>query len=319
MELRFAVVLSSVGLMVVSTGVVSGQDYPNRPIRIVTQAAGGGSDFTARIIAQGISGPLGQPVVVDNRSGTSIGPEIVAKSPPDGHTLLLQGASVWIGPLLRKVPFDPVRDFSPITETSKEVSILVVHPSVAANSVKELIALAKAKPGVLNYGSSGAGGTSHLVMELFKSMAGVNIVHVPYKATGPAVVDLLSGQVQVMINSAPALLPHIKSGKLRGLAVSSLEPSALVPGLPTISASGVPGYDAVGITGIWAPANTPGAIINRLHQEIVRVLTRPEVKEQFLSDGGEIVANTPAQFAAIIKSNIAQMSKVIKDSGLKVD
>ena len=307
-----------VGLIVVQTGAVSGQDYPSKPIRILTSAAGGGSDFTARQIAQGISGPLGQPVVVDNRGGGIIAAEVVSKSPPDGYALTVQGAALWIVPFLQKAPYD-VSDFSPIVQTERIVFIVAVHPSLPVKSVKELIALAKARPGELNYASVSIGGSTHLAVELFKSMAGVDIVHIPYKGAATAVPALLSGDVQLMIFDTGVLGPHIKLGKLRGLAVTSAQPSALFPALPTVAASGLSGYETVGMTGLFAPAKTPATIIDRLNQEIVRALNKPEVKERFLNAGLEIVGNSPEQFAATMKADMAKMGKVIKDAGIKVN
>ncbi len=307
------------GLMIMGAGVVWSQDYPKRPIRIVTVAIGGGSDFASRLIAPGLSAGLGQPVIVDNRNGAVLASEVASKATADGHTLLVQGAALWVFTLLQKAPYDPVRDFSPITQLTREVSLLVVHPSVAANSVKELIALAKAKPGVLNYSSTGVGGPAHLNAELFKSMAGVDILHVSYKGTAPGITALLGGQVQVMFNETGGVAAHVKSGKLKALAVTSATPSALFPGLPTIAASGLPGYELVGITGFHAPAKTPVAVISRLNQEIVRVLNQADVKEKFLNAGSETVASSPEQFAAVIKADMERKSKVIKDAGIKAD
>ena len=302
---------------VLGAGAVSGQNYPNRPVRIVCSQPGGGGDFAARMISNAISGSLGQQVIVDNRASVLPG-EIVAKAPPDGYTLLLDAASFWIGPLLQETPYDPVRDFLPITLTDKSPSVLVVHPSVPVNSVKELIALAKAKPGTLNYGGPGPGSTPHLNTEMFKSMAGVNIIYVPYKGSGPAVLGLIGGEIQMMIGTAASVSTQIKAGKLKALAVTSPQPSALFPGLPTIAASGVPGYDSEFIQGVFAPAKTPGAVINRLNQEMVRALKSAEVKEKYLNAGIETVGSTPEEFAAAIKSSIAKWSKVIKDANIRV-
>ena len=297
-----------------STG--SGQDFPRKPLRIITGGAGGGNDFAARIVAQGISDPLGQPVVVENR-GTLVAVESVAKALPDGYSMLINGGSTWLTPLIQKTPHE-IGDLAPISLMVKEVTILVVHPSVPVNSVKELIAYAQAKPGTLNYSSTVIGGSSHLAAELFKSMAGVNIVHVPYKGSNPALAGLLAGEVQVAIDGVQ-LLPQIKSGKLKALGVSTAQPSPLAPGMPTIASTGLPGYEWIGMSGIWTRAKTPEAIINRLNKEIVRVLTLPEIKDRFFKAGAEVVASSPEQFAAIIKSDIVRMGKVIKDAGIKVD
>jgi tripartite-type tricarboxylate transporter receptor subunit TctC len=313
---RFVAWMFSIGMMVLGAGMVFGQNYPNKPIRIVASAAGGSGDFAARLIAQGLSGALSQQVVVDNRGGVIPG-EIVSKAPPDGYTLLIDAASFWIGPLLQETPYDPVKDFAPVTLTDSAPNVLVVNPSLPVKSVKELIALAKARPGELNYGSSSTGSTPHLAAELFNMMAGVKIVRVPFKGSGPAVISLLGGQVQLMFATAGSVAPHVKSGRLRALAVASLQPSALAPGLPTIAASGVPGYEAVAFEGMFAPAKTPVAIIDRLNQEIVRVLNRAEVKERFFNAGVETVGSTPEEFAAAIKSNVAKWGKLIKDAGIR--
>jgi tripartite-type tricarboxylate transporter receptor subunit TctC len=301
------------------SGAALAQDYPSRPIRVITTAAGGGGDFASRVVGEGISGPLGQPVIVDNRTGVIPG-EIVAKAPPDGHTLAVVGGAFWIAPLLRKTPYDTQRDFSYVSILVAEVSLLVVGANVPVKSVKELIALAKAKPGALNYGtSSGAGGTGHLAGELFKSMAGVNIVWVPYKAATEAVSALLNGEVQMMVTDAGGVAPMVKAGKLRALAVTSLQPSALAPGLPTVTATGLPGYEVVNRTSIVAPAKTPAAIVGRLNREIVRVLNQPEVRTRFLNIGAETVGSTPEEFATIIKAYIETWGKVIKDAGIKAE
>ncbi len=315
---RFVARMFSVGMLVLAAGGVSSQTYPDKTVRIAVSAPGGGSDFTARQVAQ-ISGSLGQPVIVEYRGTGILSAEYVSKAPPDGYTLFVSGAVLWISPLMIKTPFDAERDFSPISLLVREVNVITVHPSVPVKSINELIALAKAKPGQINYSSSGVGTTDHLATELFKSMAGINIVHLPYRGTSGALTALLGGEAQLTITDAGNVAALVKAGKLRALAVTSAEPSALVPGLPTAAASGVPGYEAVGRTGIWAPAKTPAAIIARLNQEIVRVLSLPDVKEKFLNAGVEVVGSSPEQFAATIKSEIAKMSKVIKDAGVKTN
>ena len=294
------------------------QDYPSRPVRIVASGAGGAGDFAARLLATGLGPLLGQQVIVDNRAAILPG-EIVATAPPDGYTLLLDANSFWVGPLLQPTPYDPVRDFAPITITDRYPSVLVVSPSMAANSVKELIALAKAKPGALNYGSSSPGSSPHLNMELFKAMTGTNIVWVPYKNGPLSIVGLMGGEVQAVISVAATAVPHLKSGKLKALGVTSAEPSALFPGLPTIAASGVPGYESVTMQGVFAPAKTPAAVIARLNKDMVRVLRSSEVKEKFLNISTEAVGSTPEEFAAGIKSMVAKWSKVIKDANIRVN
>ena len=315
-------ILSGMFLVTVTMLGIAGadaQNYPGKPIRIVTGPPGIGNDSLARVIAPGISGPLGQPVIVDNRGGT-ISVDTVAKAQPDGYTLLLYGSAIWIAPLLRKASYDPVRDFSPITLAEMSPNVLVLHPSVTVKTVKELIALAKAKPGELNYSSGPSGGTAHLAGELFKSMAGVNIVRVPYKSGGMAfATGLIGGEVQLTFASVDAVPPHLKSGRLRALAVTGAEPSPLAPGLPTVAASGVPGYEVVSRTVILAPAQTPAAIISQLNREIVRFLTRADVKEKLLDSGVQAIGSSPEALAAIINVETAKWSKLIKDAGIAAD
>jgi tripartite-type tricarboxylate transporter receptor subunit TctC len=305
--------------MVAGTGLVCSQDYPTKPIRIITSPAGGGSDFSSRLVAQGLAPLIAQPVIVDNKGSTIISLEAASKALPDGYTLTVQGGVVWIYPLLQKAPYDAVRDFAPITLLSLEPSVLAVHPSVPAKSVKDLIDLARAKPGVLNYASAAAGGVPHLSAELFKSMAGVNIVWVPYKGSGIALTAILGNEVQMLISDVGFLMPHVKAGKLRALAVTTAQATPLAPGLPTVAASGLPGYESVGRTGIWAPAKTPTAIIQRLNREIVRAFNQPDTKDKVLGAGAEVVGNTPEQFAALITADIIKWSKVIKDAGIRVE
>ena len=315
---RLVAAMLPVGLLFLGTGVASGQDYPSKTIRILTGSVGGGNDTVSRLIAQGISGPLGQQVIVENRPPL-ITTETAAKAPPDGYTLMVHGGAVWILPLLQKVGYDVPRDFAPITQISREVFVVAVHPSLPAKSIKELIALAKARPGELNYAATTPGGSISLSTALFRSLAGINIQAIPYTGNGPALTAVVSGEVQLIIVDAGATAPHEKAGRLRALAVTSAAPSALAPGLPTVAASGVLGYEATGMTVMFAPAKTPAAIIARLNQEIVRFLNRAEVKERFLNTGAEIVASSPEQFAAAVKSDIAKWEKVIKDLGLKVN
>jgi len=292
------------------------QDYPNKPIRIITSPAGGSSDMTARLIAQAISGPMLQPLIVDNRPIEVI-VETVAKASPDGYTLLLAANNLWIGPLMQKTSYDPVSDFSPITLLTKSPSVLVVHPSVPVNSVKELIALAKARPGELNYGSTGTGGSSHLAAELFKAMAHVDIKRINYKGTPQAINALLGAEIQLSFTPAAAIAPHLKSGKLKALAVTGSAPSKLVPGISTMAASGLPGYESLAIQGIFTPAKTSMAIVSRLNQEIVRFLKTQEAKEKFSNIGVEAVGSSPDELAAMMKSEMLRMGKVIKDAGIK--
>lgn len=296
-----------------------GEEYPASPIRIITSTIGGGTDFTSRIIAQGLTESLGKRVIVDNRGSSVVTGAIVAKAPPDGYTLLTAANSFWHGPLLRKVPYHPIRDFAPITLAVTAPQVLVVHPSLPVKTIKELVALAKSRPGELNFGTSGNGTSSHLSAELFKSMVRVDMVRINYKGNGPAYAALLSGEVQVMVASPGGLTIHLKSGRVRALAVTSAEPSPLFPGIPTLAASGLPGYESTAPHGIVAPAKTPPGIIDRLNTEIVRVLTRPDVKEKFFNTGIEVVASTPEQFAAFMRADMERWGKVIKGVGIRVD
>ena len=315
---RSVVSVFLVAMMILGASVVSGQEYPIKTIRIIPGEAGGGTDLAARLIAQGISGPLGQPVTVENRPSV-IAIETVAKAPPDGYTLLLQGNVIWAQPLLRKVSYDPERDLSPITWATASPLVLVVHPSLPIKSVKQLIALAKARPGELNYSSGATGVPAHLAAELFKAMANVNIVRINYKGGAPAFNALITGEVQLTFGNAVPVAPYIKSGRLKGLAVTSAQPSALFPEIPTVAAAGLPGYESVTILGIFAPGGTPAAIINRLNQEIVRVLSMAEVKKRFLNEGLETVGSSPEQLAAAVKADTARIAKVIKDNRIRID
>ena len=296
------------------------QDYPNRAIRIVTSPIGGGNDLISRHMAQGLSGPLGQPVIVDNRPSGGNTPALLAlQAAADGYTLLLQSAPLWIGPLLQKTPFDPVKDFAPISLVGTVANVLVVHPSLPVKSVRDLIALANSMRGELNYATTGTGASNHLAGELFKHMAGINIVRVNYKGTSQSLSDLISGQVQLMFAIASSVSPHVKSARVRALAVTTVAPSAIFPGLPTVAASGLPGYESAAPYGLFAQAKTPDAIIRRLNQESVRFLHTADAKEKFLSAGAEVVASSPEQLAATIKSEIERLGKVIRDAGIRAD
>ncbi len=318
--MRIAVRTCLVVLLAVGTSPVTGQRYPNKPIRLVTSAAGGSADFAARLIAQSLSGDLGQQVVVDNRGGSvSTSVSIVGKAPPDGYTLLFYASSLWIAPLLQQVAYDPIKDFSPIILAAISPYILVVHPAVPAATVKELIALAKSKPGELNYGSSGMGTANHLAAELFNVMAGVKLVHVPYKGAGPSLNALIGGQLQLMFPSAGSVTAHIKSGRLKALGVTSAEPSALAPGLPTVAASGVPGYESSLVMGFFAPAGTPAAIIHRLNQQTNTALSKADVRDKLFSAGVEAAGGSPRQLGESVKSEMARLGKVIKDAGIRIE
>ena len=315
---RISVAVFSVAVTAVNTATVSAQDYPNKPIRIVTSAAGGGTDFAARIIAQGLTAGLGQQVIVDNRVPV-VAIQTVMKAPPDGYTVLVGGSTLWIGPLLGAAPYDPVKDFSSVTFSGISPLVLVVHPSLPVKTIKDFVALAKARPGELNYSSGSSGAASHLAPELLKAMAGAKIVRVFYKGNAPALTALLGGEVQLTFGTAPAVVPHIRSGRLRPLAVTSMNPSALAPGLPTVAASGLPGYEVISIDAVFVPANTPATMISRLQQETVRHIHKTEVKQRFLDSGVEVTGTTPDESDKFIRSDIAKWTKLIKDAGIKAD
>ena len=278
---RLIIWISAV-VAVLVTDTAFGQNYPTRPIRFLTTGLGGSTDLAARTVAQGLTDMLGWAVVVDNRGSTIVACDMVAKAAPDGYSILVITDGLWRGGFFQKMPFDPVKDFAPITLVSRSPNILVVHPALPVRSVKELIALAKAKPGELNYGAGAIGASTHLSSELFKVMAGVNIVHVPYKSTGGAVIPLISGQLQLMFGTTGTVMTHIKSGKLRALAISTAQPSALAPDLPTVAVAGnLPGFESAATAGIFGPAGLSPALVKRLNEDISRVLLRPEVKGGF--------------------------------------
>jgi tripartite-type tricarboxylate transporter receptor subunit TctC len=296
------------------------QTYPAKPIRDVTAEPGGGNDLTARTRGQPIAGRLGQPWVIDNRGGAGglIAAEIVVRAPPDGYTLLVYAGNVWTIPLLQpNARYDPQRDFAPITWAARSPNTLVVHPSLPVKSVQELIALARAKPGQLTYGAGGTGASSHFAAELFKSMTKTDILRVTYRGNGPALTDLVAGNIQVMFVPSGGAAPHVKSGRLRAIAVTSAEPSPLAPGLPSIASAGLPGYESIQIYGVYAPAKTPDAIVRRLNEAIVAVLQTPEVRERFLNVGVETVGSTPGELAAAMKTDMARLRKLIKEANIR--
>ena len=297
--------------------------YPARPVRfIVPSSAGGGTDIIARAISLRLSEALGQQFVVDNRPGAGqmIGIELAAKAPPDGHTILMAASTLAINPVMyKKVSYDPLRDFAPITQAATLPNVLVVHPSLPVRSVAELIAYAKAHPGQLNFASAGIGTSPQMSIELLKSMAGIDMVHIPYKGTAPGVVDLLAGQVKVMAPNLLTALPHIKSGKLRALAVTSAKRSVALPEIPTVAEAGLPGYDSTQWYGVLAPAGTPREIVTRLHDEIVRALRDAEVGKRLAADGAEAVGSSPEEFAAFIKSEGEKWAKVARAAGIKAE
>ena len=307
--------LCLVGMAVLVTELSFGQNYPGKPVRIITSGIGGSTDIVARMIAQGITAPLEQPVFVENRA-SGITQEVVAKSPPDGYTLLFTSSSHWLLPLMRPVPYDPVKDFSPITVISVLPNVLVVHPSLPVKSLRELIALGKAQSGTLNYGTTGTGTPNHLAAELFKAMSGVDMVRINYKSSA-ALGDLMAGQLHLSFHTAGSVGPHLKSGRLRALAVSGAQPSMAFPELPTVAASGLPGYESMATQAMFAPARTPAAIISLLNREIVRFLNQADVKARILAAGVEVVGSSPEELDSAMKSEMARMGKVIKDAGIR--
>ena len=305
-------------------GATQAAEYPAKPVRmLVGFAPGGGTDTTARTIAQPLSEALGQQVVVDNRPGAAgnIATDIASKSLPDGYTVLMGTiAALAINPSLYKsLPFDPVRDFEPVTLAVSSTNVLAVHPSVPVKNVRELIALAKAQPDKLSYGSSGVGGAGHLAGVLFDSLAGTKMVHIPYKGGAPAMIALIGGEVQLVFATAETAVPQIKSGKIRALGVTMAKRTALLPDLPTIAEGGLPGYEANNWYGILLPAKTPRAIVERLSRETVKVLNTPAIKEQLFRQGLDASPSTPQEFSAYIKSEMAKWSKVVKASGAKAE
>ncbi len=309
-------------LGVADAGVAQTQGYPTKPVRLIAPfAPGGPTDIVARVVSQRLGQQLGQTVVVDNRAsaGGAIGCEIAARSAPDGYTLLLgSSGNLAVAPSLTlRLPYDPVRDFLPITQTTSGPQIMVVHPSVQAKTVQEFIALAKTKSGAMNYASGGTGMSNHLASELFVLAAKVSIVHVPYKGTGPALTELLGGQVQMMMSSLLPAMPHIQSGRLRGLAVTSLKRTAALPEIPTMVESGLPGFETTSWHGVLAPVKISKVLAGRLHAELVKALNHPEVKTLFASQGMDVVANTPEEFAAYIKHEATKWYGVIKTIGIK--
>jgi tripartite-type tricarboxylate transporter receptor subunit TctC len=317
---KHAVALALCAISLYGVSEVEAQDFPSKTIRIITGTAGGITDLVSRLISQGVSANVGQPVVVDNRGGGGVivGP-LLAKSPPDGYTTLLYSSTVWLTPLMRDNPtYDALRDMALITIPAESTNVLVVHPSVPAKNVKELIALAKAHPGVLNYASTGSGASPHLAAELLKSMAKVNITRINYKGTPPAMTDVMSGQVQMMFAPPTVAMPIVKSGKLRVIGVTGRKRSDLLPDVPTIG-SQVSGYEMVSMYGMFVPVKTPAPVITRLNQEVVRVLKLPDIRTKMLDSGAEPVGNSPQEATALIRAEVVRLGKVIKEANIKED
>ena len=320
MKRRFLAVLA----LLAAIPLAQAQSWPGRPVKmIVPFPAGGPTDVLTRVLSEKLSQALGQPVVVENKPGAggSIGADLAAKSPADGYTLLMAtGSTHSVGPHLNsKLPYDPVKDFTPVIYVGYGTNILLVSPVLGVGNVKELIALAKGKPEGLTYATSGIGSVAHLTSEMFASMAGVKLVHVPYKGTQLSITDLQSGQVAMLFDNVLTAKPHVESGRLKGIAISSLKRSSVVPGIPTVDESGLAGFDSWNYFGVFGPANLPAAVTQRVNAEVNRILADPGVRERFHAFGFEITGGTPAQFAEVIQSESRRWAKVIRDANIKVE
>jgi len=300
------------------------QSYPNKTIRmIVPFPAGGATDIVARLVAQKLGDAVGQQVIVDNRGGAAgtIGSDLAAKSPPDGYTILIGTSSTHAiaQSLYAKLPYDSIKDFTPVIGIATATIVLSMHPSVPAKTVRELIVLAKAKPDALSFASSGSGGVSHLVGEMFKAQAGVQMLHIPYKGDAPALADLVGGQVSLEFGTALSFLPYIQSGRLKALAVTSLKRSQVMPDVPTVAESGLKGFEALQWFGVFAPAGTRAEVVTRLNTEIVKILQTADMRERLTKLASEVMADSPEQFAVFQKAEIAKWARVVKDSGARID
>ena len=319
-NLKTSIFVMAIGMAL--NGVASAQTYPTRPIRVIGPTVGGGVDVNARIVAPYLSAALGQQIVIENKGGAGgiLAAETVIRAQPDGYTLLVYGPPVWINPLIkRSVTYDPLKDLRPIGLLARAANLLVVHPSVPAKNVGELIALAKAKPGQMFDAGSDTGSSAHLGAELFKSMANVSIVRVPYKGVGAGITALVSGEVHMMLPAISAAMPHVKNGRLRALGVSSLSPTPLAPGVPTIAATGLPGFTTESANAYFAPAGTPAAIVAKFNEELARVLKIPEVREKLIAGGSEAIIGTPQETSETIRQEMVKWGKVIKELGMQED
>jgi tripartite-type tricarboxylate transporter receptor subunit TctC len=293
------------------------QDYPIQPVRFVGSSPGGGADLVMRLIAPSVKTALGQPIVIDNRATILLG-DIGSKAAPDGYTVVCIGNSVLIGHLLRETQWDPIRDFAPVTLADAGPSVLIVHPSLPVRSVKDLIALAKARPGQLNFATGAPASTGHLAASLFKSMAGINMAWVPYKDNGPGMMSVIAGETQLMFKDAAGLVPQVKAGRIRALAVTSAKPSPLLAGLPSIAeAGGLPGYEVLTIDAFVVPARTPAPIVTRLHDAIVRALNEPDAQRTLFNSGVVAVGSSPEELGAFMQTSIEKWRKVIKEAGIR--
>ena len=321
--MRTAPYLAIAAACAIGSATAYAQSYPTKSIRVVVPyAAGGNTDFTARVVAIKLTEVFGQQVVVENRPGgaTNIGSELVAKATPDGYTLLMGGASNTINmSLFTKPPYDTLRDLAPVSWCVQGANVLAVHPSVPAKNLKELIALAKARPGQLNFASSGIGSSNQMGGELLKLMAKINIVHVPYKGNAPALTDAVGGHVELLFVGVPALVPHLQSGRLRAIAIGSLKRFPAIPDVPTFDESGLPGFHSTNWFGLMAPIKTPREIVTKLNVEVGKILASAEVRERFIGEGVEPIGGTPEQFDAFIRSEIDKYAKVVKAANLRAD
>ncbi len=322
--IRFTAIAASTAALAATCGVVQAQAWPSKPVRLIVPfPPGGGNDVIARAVAQKLGDRLGQAVVVENRAGANgiVGLQAMMQAAPDGHTIAVGAAGpLAVNPsLYDKLPYDPLKDFAPITNLVNFPLLLVTHPSVAAKTTRELVALAKAQPGKLHYSSPGSGNSGHLAGELFNTMAGVKTVHVPYKGQGPALTDLIAGQVQMLYSSIPSVLPHVRQGQLNAIAVGSAKRIPSLPDIPTIAESGVPGYEAYSWVGMVAPAATPRVVVQRLNREIVEILKEKDVAEKLNGQGALPVGDSPEQFASYIKAEIDKWGAVVRSSNIKVD
>lgn len=319
----FSLLTNGIVCFLLTSGCANSGAYPVKPIRLVVPSApGGGIDFTGRVLALKLGALLGQQVVVDNRAGASgiLGADTVAKSTPDGHTLLVASSSLAVVPsLYKRLPYDLLQDFSPVSLVARTPNLLVVHPSVPARSVSELIALAKAQPAKLNFSSSGTGRASHMAAERFKLMAGINLTHIAYQGTGPAVTAVIAGEVELIFGTIPSVLPHVKSGRLKALGIGSLTRSSVIPEIPTIAETGLPGYEADTWYGLVAPAATPRPIIRMLNEATLKSLQSPDTRARFLSDGSEPAGSTPEEFQRFMAAEVARWGKVVQSAGLRAE
>jgi tripartite-type tricarboxylate transporter receptor subunit TctC len=320
---RFAMIALTAAFSSAFPGVAMPQAYPSKPVRVIIPfAPGGPADIIARIVSQKLSVAMGQTFVAENRAGAGgmIGADVVAKSPADGYTVLVTSLPFTITPsLYSKVPYNTTRDFIPITLIASGPMMLVTHPSVPAMNLKELIALAKARPGSLNYGSAGSGSSAHMATEYFTMLAGVKMTHVPYKGGGPAMTDLLGGQLSLLIEAMPLVLPYVKQGLVRAIAISGTKRAPSLPDTPTFEEQGLRGYEMATWTGMWVPADTPKDVVARLHREVVKAIALPDVRERFAELGVEGVGDTPEHFAAFAQAEIEKWGKVVRETGMRVE